>query len=86
MLAGPACLSALTVFCLKRNSCHDDCEYTTKDGTKGRYCDDTCEDGNPYGTNGCNAEGGKHGPYCRTCYYSLEKALKLDMHDNRAIM
>lgn len=69
------------------NSCDDSCE-TTDDGMmrQGRVCDYTCEDGNPYGTRGCNASEGLHGAYCRTCFYSADEARVHDSHTERAIM
>lgn len=66
--------------------CSSGCEYTCKDGTRGRVCDSSCATGDPYGTNGCGAKQGRYGEYCRVCYYDLDKALKQDDPDNRAIM
>lgn len=67
-------------------SCMDDCIYTSKDGTRGRVCDATCDDGVPYGTLGCGAKSGIYGPHCRACYNDEDKARKQDSPDNRAIM
>lgn len=71
----------------KPSSCHETCG-TIFDGTvsEGRVCDHTCEDGNPYGTRGCNASGGVYGAHCRSCFYSAEAALAHDTHTERAIM
>ncbi len=52
----------------------------------GRLCDPSCEDGNPFGTLGCNTEDGTYGPYCRACFYDTGMALEEDTHDDRAIM
>ncbi|CAN0201368.1 unnamed protein product, partial [Ectocarpus sp. 12 AP-2014] len=48
--------------------CLDGCEYTSKDGTKGRVCDSNCSRGDAYGTLGCGAKSGKYGAECRACY------------------
>ncbi|CAN0334430.1 unnamed protein product, partial [Ectocarpus sp. 12 AP-2014] len=66
--------------------CLDGCEYTSKDGTKGRVCDSNCSRGDAYGTLGCGAKSGKYGAECRACYNDLEKARKQDTPGNRAIM
>lgn len=71
MLPGPVCES---------NSCYDSCEEL------GHMCDDTCEDGYPYGSMGCGADDGAHGAHCRACYTDAEDAMKADTHDHRAIM
>lgn len=67
-------------------SCEDDCEYANTHGTKGRVCDYSCEDGDPYGTRGCSASDGKYGPYCRACFYDVDMALAYDSTYDRAIM
>ncbi|CAB1119417.1 unnamed protein product [Ectocarpus sp. CCAP 1310/34] len=67
-------------------SCSSRCAYTSKDGTKGRVCDSNCSSPNVYGTKGCNAKQGIYGADCRVCYNSVDKALKQDSPDNRAIM
>ncbi|CAM9712766.1 unnamed protein product [Ectocarpus sp. 4 AP-2014] len=66
--------------------CMDGCEYTSKDGTKGRVCDSNCSRGDTYGTLGCDAKSGKYGADCRACYNDIEKARKQDTPGNRAIM
>ncbi|CAM9397785.1 unnamed protein product [Ectocarpus fasciculatus] len=67
--------------------CLDGCEYTSKDKTRGRVCDTSCSDRNPYqGTHGCGAKSGKYGADCRACYNDVAKAHKNDTPDNRAIM
>lgn len=66
--------------------CTSSCEYVSGSGDRGRKCDDSCEDGEPYGTNGCGAKNERFGPCCRVCYYSVEKAINNDSTDNRAIM
>ena len=70
------------------SSCLDGCEFTNKDGTKGRVCDTSCEDGDPYGTKGCGAKRGKFGPNCRACYNDVELALVMAVSgdENPAIM
>lgn len=70
------------------SSCLDGCEFTSKDGTKGRVCDASCEDGTPYGTKGCGAKRGKYGPHCRACYHDVELALVMAVSgdENPAIM
>ncbi len=67
-------------------SCMDECTYTSINGTRGRVCDATCEDGVPYGTLGCGAKSGIYGPQCRACFNDEEMARKHDTLDNRAIM
>lgn len=68
-------------------SCKDTCPDSTSDRTKGRVCDSSCEDGNPYGTHGCGVDHGIHGANCRLCYKNEEKAKKMDHGRNgRAIM
>ncbi|CAM9443683.1 unnamed protein product, partial [Ectocarpus sp. 8 AP-2014] len=66
--------------------CMDGCEYTSKDGTRGRVCDSNCSGGDAYGTLGCGAKNGKYGADCRACYNDVEKARKQDTPENRAIM
>ncbi|CAM9350086.1 unnamed protein product [Scytosiphon promiscuus] len=66
--------------------CDDDCEFINGSGTKGRVCDATCGDGDPYGTMGCNAHSGSYGAYCRACFYDVDTALEHDTRDDRAIM
>ncbi|CAM9900724.1 unnamed protein product [Ectocarpus fasciculatus] len=66
--------------------CSSRCAYTSKDGTKGRVCDANCSSPNVYGTKGCSAKGGIYGDDCRVCYNDVDKALKQDSPDNRAIM
>lgn len=64
----------------------DSCQYTSKDGTRGRVCDATCESGEPYGSRGCNAKSGIYGPLCRACFNDVDKAMAKDTSDSRAIM
>ncbi|CAN0480106.1 unnamed protein product, partial [Ectocarpus sp. 12 AP-2014] len=66
--------------------CSSRCAYTSKDGTKGRVCDSNCSMPNVYGTKGCNAKQGIYGADCRVCYNNVDRALKQDSPDNRAIM
>lgn len=66
--------------------CSEHCPYTSRDGTKGRVCDSSCESGDPYGTKGCNARQGRFGLDCRVCYYDVVRAMKNDSGDDRAIM
>ncbi|CBJ49205.1 expressed unknown protein [Ectocarpus siliculosus] len=68
------------------DSCMAKCEHTSNDGTRGRVCDSTCENGHPYGDLGCSAKGGKYGPHCRTCFNDVDTALMRDTPKNRAIM
>lgn len=75
------------VLVVSLNSCDEEgCPYTSKDGTRGRVCDETCKDGDPYGTLGCRAKKGKYGNYCRACYNDRDKAIENDTADNRAMM
>lgn len=67
-------------------TCEEGCDFTSADGTTGRVCDETCEDGNPYGTHGCEAAQGAYGAYCRFCYNDVETALGADSPHDRAIM
>ncbi|CAN0358219.1 unnamed protein product [Ectocarpus sp. 12 AP-2014] len=64
----------------------DECEHTSNGGIRGRVCDSTCEDGDPYGNLGCSAKGGRYGPHCRTCFNDVDTALMRDTPKNRAIM
>ena len=64
----------------------DDCPTTYSNGLTGRVCDESCADGDPYGTNGCSAVDGKYGDYCRTCYFDRDRAISRDDPDDRAIM
>ncbi|CAM9900657.1 unnamed protein product, partial [Ectocarpus fasciculatus] len=66
--------------------CSSRCAYTSKDGTRGRVCDPNCSSPNVYGTKGCAAKGGIYGEDCRVCYNDVDRALKQDSPDNRAIM
>ncbi|CAM9587062.1 unnamed protein product [Ectocarpus sp. 6 AP-2014] len=66
--------------------CMDGCEYTSKDGTRGRVCDSNCSSPSVYGTLGCGAKSGKYGADCRACYNDSEKARNQDTPENRAIM
>ena len=69
------------------DSCDEvDCPHTNSNGFRGRVCDPSCADGIPYGTNGCNARDGRHGPNCRVCYNDEARALANDDLDDRAIM
>eukprot|EP00752_Nemacystus_decipiens_P007288 g6521.t1 len=72
----------------EHTDCLDGCEFTSKDGTKGRVCDSSCEDGDPYGTKGCAAKRGKYGPHCRACYNDVELALVMAVagDENPAVM
>lgn len=72
-------------FPLPPTRCTDSCPYLGEDGT-GRICDETCEDGNPYGTLGCDVDNGKYGPNCRECYIDVDEALEADSPGDRAIM
>ncbi|CAN0343563.1 unnamed protein product [Ectocarpus sp. 12 AP-2014] len=67
-------------------ACSSRCAYTSKDGTKGRVCDSNCSSPNVYGTKGCGAKQGIYGADCRVCYNNVDRALKQDSPDNRAIM
>eukprot|EP00903_Cladosiphon_okamuranus_P009984 g9470.t1 len=62
------------------------CPYVSADEEVGRVCDDSCESGEPYGTFGCGSKNGQFGPHCRFCFYDVERALKRDTPENRAIM
>lgn len=64
----------------------EDCPHTNSNGFRGRVCDPNCEDGIPYGTNGCGAREGRFGVLCRVCYNDVGRALANDDPDNRAIM
>ena len=64
----------------------DDCPAAFKSGLAGRVCDESCSDGDPYGTNGCGAADGAFGDYCRYCYYDRDKALENHDVDDPAIM
>lgn len=66
--------------------CLAGCTYTSKDGTRGRVCDASCDTAIPYGINGCGAKKGRFGGNCRVCYYDMDKALKQDDPDDRSIM
>lgn len=68
------------------DTCYDGCEFTSHYGSTGRACDDTCGDGDPYGTLGCGAADGAYGSLCRFCYNDVELALGADSHDDRALM
>ena len=69
------------------DSCDEvDCPHTNSNGFRGRACDPSCADGIPYGTNGCNARDGRHGPNCRLCYIDEDRARSNDDPDDRAIM
>eukprot|EP00904_Undaria_pinnatifida_P010718 jgi/Undpi1/6777/HiC_scaffold_21.g09255.m2 len=71
----------------KNNFCdEDECPITYSNGLTGRVCDESCADGDPYGTNGCSAVDGKYGDYCRTCYFDRDRAVSRDDPDDRAIM
>lgn len=61
------------------------CPTTNEDGT-GRVCDPSCEKGDPFGKNGCEADGGVYGIYCRVCYNDLATAQLNDNPEDRAIM
>ena len=67
-------------------TCDDDCLRTNNNGFRGRVCDPTCADGDPFGTNGCGARQGRFGELCRVCYNDVDRALANDEPDNRAIM
>ena len=64
----------------------DDCPAVDADGITGRVCDDSCEDGVPYGTLGCEANDGDFGNFCRVCYFDDAAAIAVDSADERAIM
>ncbi|CAN0126388.1 unnamed protein product [Ectocarpus sp. 12 AP-2014] len=66
--------------------CTDGCEYTSKDGTRGRVCDANCSRRDVYGTLGCGTKDGAYGTECRACYNDGDKAHKQDTPENRAIM
>ena len=69
------------------SSCDEEkCPRTYSNGLRGRICDPTCKDGNPYGTKGCGAKGGQFGDLCRVCHIDENKALKNDGRVHRAIM
>lgn len=71
----------------RQTRCSDGCSYTSRDGTKGRRCDSSCETGAPYGTKGCHAREGKYGPDCRVCYYDVERALaQIEIYGEPGIM
>eukprot|EP00903_Cladosiphon_okamuranus_P014588 g13529.t1 len=70
----------------KTKFCAPECERTSKDGTKGRVCDISCDSGEPYGKKGCSAKGGKYGMFCRVCYNDMRRAMQADRPDDRAIM
>ncbi|CAM9611334.1 unnamed protein product [Ectocarpus sp. 12 AP-2014] len=67
-------------------SCDDTCEYTSTDGTTGRTCDPTCDEGEPYGVYGCNTKDGEYGSSCRYCFNDISRAIKFDSPDDRTIM
>lgn len=52
----------------------------------GRTCDMSCEDGDPYGTNGCDTKDGLYGAHCRFCYNDPDRAKKNDNDDGPALM
>ncbi|CBJ28664.1 hypothetical protein Esi_0117_0037 [Ectocarpus siliculosus] len=66
--------------------CLDGCEYTSKDGTRGRVCDANCSRRDVYGTLGCGTKDGAYGTECRACYNDGGKAHKQDTPENRVIM
>ncbi|CAM9138496.1 unnamed protein product [Ectocarpus sp. 12 AP-2014] len=66
--------------------CTDGCEYTSKNGTRGRVCDANCSRRDVYGTLGCGTKDGAYGTECRACYNDGDKAHKQDTPENRAIM
>ncbi|CAM9403327.1 unnamed protein product [Ectocarpus fasciculatus] len=66
--------------------CSSSCEYTSRDGTRGRICDANCSTPDVYGTRGCNAKQGTYGEECRACFNDVDKARKQDTPENRAIM
>lgn len=63
----------------------ESCPYTNAAATKGRVCDPSCSTGE-YGSLGCGAKGGRYGPECRACFFNVNKALKYDTPEDRAIM
>lgn len=84
----PSCLSicrSITA-CLIMDRCTNSCEYTSNDGTTGRMCDPTCEDGDPHGVLFCDTKSGQHGSNCRYCFNDVDRAMKFDTPVNRAIM
>ncbi|CAN0146627.1 unnamed protein product, partial [Ectocarpus sp. 13 AM-2016] len=70
----------------KTPKCTDGCEYTSKDGTRGRVCDANCSRRDVYGTLGCGTRDGAYGTECRACYNDGDMAHKQDTPENRAIM
>ncbi|CAM9449896.1 unnamed protein product, partial [Ectocarpus sp. 8 AP-2014] len=68
------------------NRCSSSCEYTSRDGTRGRVCDANCSTPDVYGTRGCNAKQGTYGEECRACFNDVDKARKQDTPENRAII
>ena len=62
------------------------CPRINNDGLRGRVCDPSCADGDPYGTNGCGARQGRFGNWCRVCYVDRDRALANDDPVDRAIM
>ncbi|CAM9552037.1 unnamed protein product [Ectocarpus sp. 4 AP-2014] len=67
-------------------ACSSGCEYTSRDGTKGRVCDANCSTPDVHGTRGCNAKQGIYGEECRACFNDIDKARKQDTPENRSIM
>ncbi|CAN0456913.1 unnamed protein product [Ascophyllum nodosum] len=56
-------------------SCLDGCTYTSTDGTSGRVCDVSCQNGVPFGLFGCSTNDGEYGAHCRACYIDTVKAM-----------
>ncbi|CBJ28689.1 hypothetical protein Esi_0117_0079 [Ectocarpus siliculosus] len=71
---------------LSDGACSSSCEYTSRDGTRGRVCDANCSTPDVYGTRGCNAKQGTYGEECRACFNDVDKARKQDTPENRSIM
>ncbi|CAB1098702.1 unnamed protein product [Ectocarpus sp. CCAP 1310/34] len=67
-------------------ACSSSCEYTSRDGTRGRVCDANCSTPDVYGTRECNAKQGTYGEERRACFNDVDKARKQDTPENRAIM
>ena len=49
-------------------------------------CDPSCETGESWGTNGCNAKQGQFGRYCRVCYNDEDLARSRSTAENPVIM
>ena len=60
---------------LLNTSCLDGCTYTSTDGTSGRVCDASCQNGVPFGLFGCSTNDGEYGADCRACYIDTVKAM-----------